>query len=467
MVFSSFSFLLLFIPLCLLLYFLVPKRFRAARNVVLLVFSLLFYFFGEPKGIFIMLLVVLLSYICALLIDCTQKTWLRRLWLIVAILYSLGALCYYKYTGFAAQTVQQLFGLTLSVPKIIMPIGISFFTFQSLSYVIDIYRHAAPVQKNPAYVALYVSMFPQLIAGPIVRYDTVAAEITQRSETLSDIYGGSCRFILGLAKKVLLANTFGSVSETLFGLGSRSALLAWVGAIFYSLQIYYDFSGYSDMAIGIGRIFGFHFLENFNYPYVSKSITEFWRRWHISLSTWFRDYLYIPLGGNRKGLPRQLLNLLIVWGLTGLWHGASWNFVLWGLYFALILIVEKLFLKKLLDKSPAVLGHLYAIVLIVIGWIIFNCTSLSSLSVYLRDLVRFDTVSSADFCYVWYLCRRYWPEIICGFTFCMPLIPKLKKLFSEKHFYTPLCCVLLFLLLVLCIVRLAAGTFNPFIYFRF
>lgn len=467
MVFSSYSFLLLFLPLCLLLYFIVPQRLRSFRNAVLLLFSLVFYFFGEPKGIFVMLFIILLSYFCALLITRGRSSNARKLWLAVSVIGSLGILCIYKYSGLAVSTLNKVLRTSLSVPDIIMPIGISFFTFQSMSYVIDVYRGDAPAQKNPAYVALYVVMFPQLIAGPIVRYNTVAAAIRQREETLDDVYAGIRRFVVGLAKKVLLANTFGTVSETLFDLTGRSALLAWIGAVFYALQIFYDFSGYSDMAIGLGRVFGFRFLENFNYPYISKSITEFWRRWHISLGTWFRDYLYIPLGGNRKGLPRQILNLLIVWGLTGFWHGAGWNFLLWGLYFAVILIVEKLLLLKVLEKLPAFFRHLYALLLILIGWVIFNCTSLSSLTVYLRDLFRFSAVSTADFGYLWYLCRQFWPELICGILFCLPVLPALKKRIAQKNWYAPVSSILLLLLLVLCILSLAGSSFNPFIYFRF
>lgn len=326
MVFSSFTFLLLFLPLCILLYFIVPQQLRSVRNAVLLLLSLIFYFFGEPKGIFPILFIILLSYVSALLIAHGKSNTVKKAWLAVSVIGSLGILCFYKYSGLAISTVNSLFRTSLPLPDIIMPIGISFFTFQSMSYVIDVYRGNASAQKNPAYVALYVVMFPQLIAGPIVRYHTVAEAIQKREESLDDVFAGMRRFLIGLAKKVLLANAFGTVSETIFELTGRSALLAWVGAIFFALQIFYDFCGYSDMAIGLGRIFGFRFPENFDYPYISKSITEFWQRWHISLGTWFRDYLYIPLGGNRRGLPRQILNLLIVWALTGFWHGAGWSF---------------------------------------------------------------------------------------------------------------------------------------------
>ena len=467
MVFSSFSFLFLFLPAALLAYYIVPQRLRSVRNGVLLCFSLAFYFFGEPKGIFLITGMILLSYLAALGMDKTSRPGLRRLLLTVTLVLSMGALCFYKYLGFLLDNLNSLFRTSLPVPEIVMPIGISFFTFQSMSYVIDVYRKKVPAQKNPFRVALYVSLFPQLIAGPIVRYETVANELADRKETLEAFSQGLGRFILGLFKKVFFANTLGSAAETLFGLTSRSALLAWVGALLYALQIYYDFSGYSDMAIGLGRIFGFHFLENFDHPYCAASITDFWRRWHISLSSWFRDYVYIPLGGNRKGLPRQLLNLLIVWGLTGLWHGASWNFLLWGLYFALLLILEKLFLGRLLEKLPKLLRHLYALILILAGWVIFNCTSLPQLGQYLPDLFRFRAVSSADWGYCLYLLRQHWPTLLPALAFCLPLRTRLETALGDKPWFPAARVAVLLLLLGISLFSLTTGSFNPFIYFRF
>ncbi len=467
MVFSSYSFLLLFLPAVLLCYFLTPQRLRPLRNGVLLAFSLGFYFFGEPKGILVLLGVVGLCYVCALVIAGTQRLWLRRLGLLLAIAGAMGTLCYYKYIGFFATNLNHVLGLQLAIPEIVMPIGISFFTFQAVSYVIDVYRREAPAQKNPLYVALYVSLFPQLVAGPIVRYGTVAQELTCRRESWDGFVSGMGRFVIGLGKKLLLANVFGQVAETLFSLEQRSAVLAWAGALFYALQIFYDFAGYSDMAIGLGEVFGFHFSENFRYPYVANSITDFWRRWHISLSTWFRDYVYIPLGGNRKGLPRQLLNLLIVWGLTGFWHGASWNFLLWGLYFAVILMAEKLFLLKLLEKLPKVFRHLYALVLILIGWVIFNCTTMPQLSSYLSSLVRVSTVSGNDWHYLWFLCRQYGPEILLGLACCTPVFSRLYKRYAAKPWFMVLAALCLVGIFALCLLNLSASSFNPFIYFRF
>lgn len=469
MVFSSFSFLFLFLPAIFALYFCIPKRFRAARNAVLLVFSLFFYFWGEPRGIFVMLLVIGLCFAAGLLLHFSQRTGLRRLWLILATVGSLSFLLYYKYYGFFVENVNSLFGLSLRVKQVIMPIGISFFTFQSLSYVFDVYQRTVPAQKNPAYVALYVSLFPQLVAGPIVRYETVAQEITQRNESRDDFYEGLCRFIVGFGKKMLLANPLGSAATEIFSMqpDARSALLAWLGAALFAFQILFDFAGYSDMAIGLGRMFGFHFLENFDAPYISKSITEFWRRWHISLGTWFRDYIYIPLGGNRKGRVRQMCNILIVWTLTGLWHGASWNFVLWGLYFAVILLLEKLVLGKALRRLPAALQHMYALVLILIGWVIFNCTGLTELRAYLTSLFAFSRTSAADWNYVYYILREYGLELVAAVLLSTPIFSTLHSRFSERTGYELVRICVLFGVLALSLLALSTTSYNPFIYFRF
>ena len=322
-----------------------------------------------------------------------------------------------------------------------------------------------PAQRNILYVALYVSLFPQLVAGPIVRYETVAAEIVRRRENLDEIYAGLQRFIMGLGKKLLLANPFGREAETIFAMTglARTTPTAWLGAIAFSLQIYFDFSAYSDMAIGMGRMFGFHFLENFDYPYISRSITEFWRRWHISLSTWFRDYVYIPLGGNRRGLPRQLLNLLVVWALTGLWHGASWNFVLWGLYFFVLLLLEKLFLGKLLRRLPGVISRFYALLAIVLGWVIFNCTESGQLGLYLRDLFAF----RGGFDHVILTLRQNIPEFLFGLALCTPLPMRLFRLGADKPWAEVLRCLWLVTVLALSVLALAGSSFNAFIYFRF
>ena len=469
MVFSSFAFLYVFFPAVLVCYFAVRQRHRFARNLVLLIFSLFFYLYGEPKGIFVMLGVIAVSYVSAMVMERTKTLAGRRWAMGLAVAAMVAVLGYYKYTGFLVTNLNGLTGLSIQVPKIIMPIGISFFTFQSMSYVLDVYRRVVPAQKNPLYVALYVSLFPQLVAGPIVRYETVAQEIETRKETFDGFYEGMSRFVVGLGKKMLLANPLGEVATELFGL-SASALTptkAWIGAVCFALQILFDFSGYSDMAIGMGRMFGFRFLENFNFPYLCDSITDFWRRWHISLSTWFRDYIYIPLGGNRKGKGRQLVNILIVWCLTGLWHGASWNFVLWGLYFAVLLIAEKLFLGRVLQKIPAVLRHLYALFFVLIGWVIFNCTSLPNITVYLHAMFAGTSAGAADWNYVLWFLRQYGIELLAGILAATPLLQRLVSPWKEKPMGRLAWTVWLLAVFGLSLLTLANSSFNPFIYFRF
>ena len=469
MVFSSFAFLFVFLPAVLLCYFIIPRRYRFPRNMVLLAFSLFFYLYGEPKGIFVMLAVIAVSYVSAMVMARTRTRTGRRWAMGLAVAGMVAVLGYYKYTGFAVTNLNSLFGLSLPVPEIIMPIGISFFTFQSMSYVFDVYRETVPAQRNPLYVALYVTLFPQLVAGPIVRYETVAEEIVTRQESFNGFYDGVGRFIVGLAKKMLLANPLGQEATAIFAL-SADALTptrAWIGAVCFALQILFDFSGYSDMAIGMGRMFGFHFLENFNYPYVCRSITDFWRRWHISLSTWFRDYIYIPLGGNRKGKARQLLNLLIVWGLTGLWHGASWNFVLWGLYFAALLILEKLFLGRLLEKLPRIVGHVYALFFVLIGWVIFNCTSLADIGTYLTAMFAGQSAGAADWSYFLWFLRQYGVELAAGILASTTLLQRLVAPWKGRRGGQLAWTVWLLAIFALSLLTLASSSFNPFIYFRF
>ena len=469
MVFSSFAFLFVFLPAVLVCYFIIPRRFRFPRNMVLLAFSLGFYLYGEPKGIFVMLAVIAASYLSALAMERTRTLAGRRWAMGLAVATMVAVLGYYKYTGFAVTNLNSLFGLQLPVPQIIMPIGISFFTFQSMSYVFDVYRRTVPTQRNPLYVALYVTLFPQLVAGPIVRYETVAEEIVTRRESFDEFYSGVSRFIVGLAKKMLLANPLGEVAADLFAL-SADALTpakAWIGAVCFALQILFDFSGYSDMAIGMGRMFGFHFLENFDFPYVCRSITDFWRRWHISLSTWFRDYIYIPLGGNRKGKARQLLNLLVVWGLTGLWHGASWNFVLWGLYFAVLLILEKLFLGRLLERLPRFVGHVYALFFVLIGWVIFNCTSLPAIGTYLQAMFAGSSAGAADWHYFLWFLRQYGIELAAGILASTTLLQRLLSPLKARRAGQLAWTVWLLAIFALSLLTLANSSFNPFIYFRF
>ena len=472
MVFSSMLFLFGFLPSVLAVYFLVPKRFRRARNLVLLTFSLFFYAVGEPKYIFVMLLSIVLNYISGALVASASGQKRKKCVLGVAVFLNLAVFFYFKYTLFVIQNINSAFSTALPLPEIVMPIGISFFTFQGMSYVFDVYYGSARVQKNILNVALYISLFPQLIAGPIVRYQTVADEIEARSETLSGAASGVRRFCLGLGKKMLLANSMGVVADAVFALAPEriSLPLAWIGAAAYTFQIYFDFSGYSDMAIGLGRIFDFHFLENFDHPYVSRSITEFWRRWHISLGTWFRDYVYIPLGGNRVSPPRQVVNILAVWLLTGIWHGASWNFVAWGLYFALLLILEKKFLLRVLARMPRAVSHVYALVFIVLGWVIFRSPSLSYALGYMGRMFSPQALSY-DAQALYYLIEYGLAFLLC-IVFSFPLRQRLcnagrKAGAASQAALRALYSLFCLLLFALSVVYLANTSFNPFIYFRF
>ena len=429
MVFSSLIFIFLFLPLVLLLYFLVPKK---LKNYVLLVFSIIFYLFGGPKYLVLLLLVVLIDYLGAILIS---KTNYKKLFLVITICLNLGILFYFKYFGFFINNLNSLLKTDIHISKIILPIGISFYTFQAMSYVIDVYRKKVKLQNNFFTLLLYVSLFPQLVAGPIVRYEWVEKELGNRKTTFDDFCVGLERFILGLFKKVVIANQMGALADTIFASNNISSLIAILGGLSYMFQIYFDFSAYSDMAIGMGRIFGFKFPENFDYPYISKSITEFWRRWHISLSTWFKDYVYIPLGGNRKGVRRQVLNMFIVWSLTGFWHGAEWNFIIWGIYYFAFLVLEKYPLKKVLEKAPNIVLHIYTLTIVFIGWIIFRCESLNEIVLYLKSLIniKLDTITINQ---ISVYIESYWVYFILAFVFQMPvyklIINKIEKLKNSK-----------------------------------
>lgn len=438
MLFSSNTFLFGFLPAVVVLYYLCPRR---CRNVLLLVSSLIFYGWGEPKYVLLMLVSILLNYFCGLAAGKrqTQQRSVRGV-LIVGVVLNLGMLGFFKYGKF-------FFGSAF--PDIPLPIGISFYIFQAMSYLIDVCRREVEVQKNVLTFGTYVTLFPQLIAGPIVRYRDVAEMLESRRENLPQFSRGVQRFVMGLSKKVLLANTFGSAWNDLQVTTGTAA--AWLGLLCYTLQIYFDFSGYSDMAIGLGQLFGFTFLENFNYPYISASITEFWRRWHISLSTWFKEYVYIPLGGNRKGLARQIFNILVVWLLTGLWHGASWNFVLWGGYYAALLILEKCWLLKAGEKLPLVLRRMMTMVLVMLGWALFYFENLGALGAFLGRL--FTAVPSAGIAF-------YLPVTALG---CLCATPALKRVKLPDGVRWGLCVVLL----LLCVASLARQSYNPFIYFRF
>ena len=482
MLFSSHVFLFLFLPVVLFMYFFCPKRFLKIRNGILLVFSLVFYFYGEPKYIVLLLFSIVINYTFGMLIYFRQLHGKNgKDILIISIIANVAILVFFKYLAFIADNLSFVFNPEFVLPEILMPIGISFFTFQAMSYIIDIYTKTTPVQKNPLNVALYISMFPQLMAGPIVRYNTIANEMLSRNITVDDVSAGMSRFVYGLGKKVIIADTLGQISDAVFS--TQTDLLsmptAWLGAIAYSFQIYYDFSGYSDMAIGLGRIFGFTFLENFNFPYISKSITEFWRRWHISLGTWFRDYVYIPLGGNRVSASRNMFNIFFVWALTGFWHGASWTFIAWGLYYAIILVIEKYTVKTVLSRAPGV-SHFYALLLIIVGWVIFRSGNFSYAFGYISKM--FNPVSDLPYVYSWgqanYYIAEYYPEWLAAIVFAMPVgkflsrvyesIPdRLRKTRMYEIIPQSIRLVSVFAVFVISIVYLVGSSFRPFIYFRF
>lgn len=466
MVFSSTIFLCVYLPLVLLGYYICPKK---GKNLFLLIVSLIFYAWGEPKYVFLMIFSILVNYVFGLLMDKHRENKKRlKLLLVISVIIDLGLLSVFKYTDFIITNINSVFGAGFDLLNIALPIGISFYTFQAMSYTIDVYRDDVRVQRNLIDFGMYITMFPQLIAGPIVRYSDVQDQLAERNVTTADFSEGIMRFVVGLGKKVLLANQMGAVWTQIYALGGDiSALMAWTGAAAYTFQIYFDFSGYSDMAIGLGRMFGFKFPENFRYPYESVSITDFWRRWHITLSTWFKEYLYIPLGGNRRGLARQALNLLIVWTLTGFWHGAGWNFVMWGLYYFAILFIEKLFLLKALDKLPRLFRHAYALLLIVIGWVIFASDDVSVMLPYLGSMFGANGALGGMDVYT-LLTRAALMVICCVASTELPrrlLVTAAGKM-NEKAAFT-VKSVLTLTLLALSVVFLIGDSYNPFLYFRF
>lgn len=470
MLFSSLTFLFGFLPILLILYFILKKR--KYKNIVLLIFSLIFYAWGEPKYIFLMLLTILIVYIFGILIDKFEKEnkkILKKISLIICIILVLGSLIFFKYSNFLIENVNLAFKAKIKPLNIVMPIGISFYTFQILSYIIDLYNKKIKLQKNYFSLALYVSLFPQLIAGPIVRYETVEEEIDNRKETKEDVISGTKRFIIGLSKKVIIANQMALLADLIFNKhnGAYGTTIIWLGTLAYTLQIYFDFSGYSDMAIGLGRIFGFHFLENFDYPYISKSVTEFWRRWHISLSTWFRDYVYIPLGGNRVNKFKWIRNIILVWLLTGLWHGAAWNFIIWGIYYGLLLLFEKLFFDRILKKLPTIINWLYTFIIVMIGWMIFRSNSLNELLLFIKTMFVYKQTDwltiLADNLSTFNALMFVLPAFILSF----PILKKIKEKYSGKTIYIILTNILLLMLFIMCIVYLTSSSYNPFIYFRF
>ena len=466
MVFSSTIFLCIFLPLVLLGYYICPKK---GRNLFLLIASLVFYAWGEPKYVFLMIFSIIANYVFGLLMEKYRQSSRRlKLMLVLSVVIDVGLLCVFKYTDFIISNINAAFGANFDLLKLALPIGISFYTFQAMSYTIDVYRGDVKVQRNIIDFGMYITMFPQLIAGPIVRYADVEKQLRDRHVTAQDFSEGAMRFVVGLGKKVLLANQIGALWSEIYALGgSSSALMAWLGAIAFTFQIYFDFSGYSDMAIGLGRMFGFKFPENFRYPYQSVSITDFWRRWHITLSTWFREYLYIPLGGNRRGFARQALNLLIVWTLTGFWHGAGWNFILWGLYYFAILFIEKLFLLKALDRAPKILRHIYSLLLIALGWVIFACDDIAVLLPFIGSMFGANGALGGLDIY-WLTTKAVLLVICCIASTELPkkLMISLSGRLGEKQAFV-LKSVLALLLLGLSMVFLIGDSYNPFLYFRF
>lgn len=474
LVFSSPVFLLIFLPLVLCVYYNPFFKGRAFRNYTLLLFSLGFYAWGEPVFVLVMVFSIVLNWFFAWQMDKQRDVNKRRWLLALPILFDVGMLFVFKYLGFAAKTIGQVFSLPDLGLNVALPIGISFFTFQIISYLVDVYRKVAPAQRNVLNVGLYISLFPQLIAGPIVRYETVADEILHRRESAKGFTEGFTRFVFGLGKKVLLANYVGLIADNIFALqAGRSVATAWLGVIAYALQIYFDFSGYSDMAIGLGRMFGFHFLENFNYPYVAKSVTDFWRRWHISLSTWFRDYIYIPLGGNRVGPFRGLFNLLVVWLLTGLWHGASWNFVFWGLYYFFFLLLER---STRLHERIGPFSHLYTILVVLGGWVLFRVEGLGEAFSYLANMFGYGTNAWVDGNFSYYIGNGGF-VLIVSLVCCLPLgrwvrdrwasenaLAAGKPLALAIHLLQLISMVVVFFLSLFACIN---STYNPFIYFNF
>lgn len=469
MVFSSLVFMFAYLPITLLAYYLVPRQ---GRNIFLFIVNLIFYGWGEPKLVLLMVFNIFFNYIGGWLVDKYRAdAKKKKLFLILTCVLDIGILAVFKYTGMITETLNMLPFLNIPELQISLPIGISFYTFQTMSYVIDVYRDDAPVSKNFINFGTYVALFPQLIAGPIVRYRDVAEQLVNRRETLEMFTRGVKLFMVGLAKKVIIANTMGTLTKNIFATTDENGVVGtWVGMIAYTFQIYFDFSGYSDMACGLGNMMGFEFLKNFNYPYIAKSITDFWRRWHISLSTWFKEYVYIPLGGNRKGVKRQILNLLIVWGLTGLWHGAAYNFVLWGLYYGLLLILEKFVLKKFLDRLPSFVQHIYTLFIIIIGWGLFYFTDVGQLGEFMVDLFNFGNGICGD--QAFNLIMSNLPMLIIAAVASTPLATMLYTRFEHTRFeHTRFMWIpeTLYCMGVLAVstASLVNQSYNPFLYFRF
>ena len=467
MLFSSISFLYYFLPITLTVYFICKNKYR---NIILLISSLFFYFYGEPKYTILMLISAFSAYVHGILIDKFRDKKYSKVFLVSGVSINLGILVIFKYGDFIIKNINYIFSSNINLLRLTLPIGISFYTFQTLSYVVDVYTNKAKVCRRFTNFATYVCLFPQLIAGPIVRYTTIEDELQNRTQSFEKFAYGVNRFIIGLAKKVILSNNLGLLVSIISKSDEKSILSYWIVAVVFTLQIYFDFSGYSDMAIGLGRIFGFDFLENFNYPFISKSIKEFWKRWHISLSTFFRDYLYIPLGGNRVSKFRWIFNLFVVWSLTGLWHGDSWNFILWGLYFALLLIIENLFLQKLLNKLPVIIQHIYAKFFIIISFVIFNNENMKDLFNSLYNMFNFKNLILYNDFSIYYL-KSYSIILIISIIASTPLLKNIIDKINESKKGEKVMSLMnvIFNVVILIVVTgyLIDGSFNPFLYFRF
>ena len=462
MVFTSINFLYYFLPTVLILYFIVPKKYK---NLLLLISSLLFYFYGEPKYIILMIIEIVLAYFEARLIEKYKSKEI----FIFSIFIHVLLLCIFKYTNFLITNINGIFNTNISLLNIVLPIGISFYTFQIISYLVDVYKEKVKAQKNFISLATYVSLFPQLIAGPIVRYETINDELDNRKQTFNDFSSGISRFIIGLSKKVLIANILGELCNIFILSNEKTVLFYWIYGISYSLQIYFDFSAYSDMAIGLGRMFGFHFMENFDYPYISKSITEFWRRWHISLSSWFKDYVYIPLGGSREGTFKLIRNILIVWLLTGLWHGSKWTFVIWGMFIGILLVIEKLLLNKYIEKLPSIVRRIYTLFIIMISFIIFSGSNINESFNNIVGLFNFSNPFINKFT-IHYL-KDYGLVLIIAIFLSTPILKntiiKLKENKKINNIINILEIIVLLILLVIVTSYLIDSSYNPFLYFRF
>ena len=472
MLFSSTTFLYLFLPIVLFFNFIVFKKSRLLQNIFLLFASLFFYAWGEPKFVLVMIASIVVNWFFGLIISKKRDNKIiSKLIIALDVAFNLSLLFVFKYLTFAGNVFNDITGMNLTIPSIALPIGISFFTFQAMSYVIDVYRQKGEVQTNILYVGLYISFFPQLIAGPIVRYETIADEIKNRKETVDDFFNGFARFVVGLSKKVLLANSFAILADQTFDSAkngdSISVMFSWLGAIAYTLQIFFDFSGYSDMAIGLGRMFGFHFLENFDYPYISTSITEFWRRWHISLGTWFRDYLYIPLGGSRCGKARNIFNLFVVWFLTGLWHGANFTFIAWGLMYFVLLVIEKLTgIHKKNGKVINVFKWIYTILFVVLGWVLFRANSISDAIVYLKSMFGLNGNVFSDGMFIGWFTQNL-ILLVIGIVLCTPIFKVLSEKTKNSNVVGFVKTGALIGLFVLSVASLVSSSYNPFIYFNF